>query len=360
MKKFLILFLFFAQFGFTDDLDIQISGNLKAILGSSQSTDWSVVSATDVSASNTVSAATFIFSASGIPLYVGDTSTSDSGKALIYDATANSINLLPITDYLDFATVGSSLSFGGISDVSVEWAAEGWVPAWNAASEIWEATPAAEYTPSITESEVATMIQSATESLTPSEIGAVDTATMNTTIETAVSNATSTLTLDELDNVSLSGKSDGDVVYWDAGAEVWSATPQATGGTGGAGETFDPSTLRIPYIVSVTYLGSPAAAAKMLYHAVPRSVTFAAGLTDSQAICETVATAETTFSIRKNNTEFGTATFAIGSTTGTFAAASQTVFTTGDILSIVAPDPADDTLAQIGITLLGEQGVIAE
>jgi hypothetical protein len=209
MKKFLILFLFVVQFGFTDDLDIQISGNLKAILGSSQSTDWSVVSATDVLASNTVSAATFIFSASEIPLYVGDTTTSDSGKALIYDATTNSINLLPITDYLDFATVGSSLLFGDISDVSVEFASEGWVPAWNAASEIWEATPAATTSGStgITESEVSTLIEDATTSLT----------------------------FDEISNVSMTAKVDGVIPYWNAAESVWDATPQASGSTSTGG-----------------------------------------------------------------------------------------------------------------------------
>lgn len=158
---------------------------------------------------DTIKSASYIFSVSNIYLNIGNTITSDSGKALIYDATTNAINLLPITDYLDFATVGSSLNFNDISDVSVEWASEGWVPAWNSASEIWEATPAATTSGStgITESEIATLIEAATTSLT----------------------------FDEISNVSMAAKIDGVIPYWNAAESVWDATPQASGGTSTGG-----------------------------------------------------------------------------------------------------------------------------
>ncbi len=64
----------------------------------------------------------------------------------------------------------------------------------------------------------------------------------------------------------------------------------------------------------------------------------------------TAATGPSVFSIKKNGTEFLTATVAAAGTTATFAS-SQTDFAVGDVLKIVAPANADATLADIAITL---------
>lgn len=84
-----------------------------------------------------------------------------------------------------------------------------------------------------------------------------------------------------------------------------------------------------------------------------RSVVFEAGLTTSQAKSRVAATASSVFSFRKNDVEFGTMTFAIGATTATFAAASETTFAAGDVLTVVGPDPRDDTLSGVHGTLAG-------
>jgi hypothetical protein len=43
--------------------------------------------------------------------------------------------------------------------------------------------------------------------------------------------------------------------------------------------------------------------------------------------------------------------FAAGISTATFTAATATDFAAGDILTILAPNPADSTLADIGFSL---------
>jgi len=99
---------------------------------------------------------------------------------------------------------------------------------------------------------------------------------------------------------------------------------------------------------------SPFAAAETLARApVGRAFTFPAGLTGSQATLINAATASTVFKLLKNGVQFGTITFAIGGTVGTFAAASSTSFIAGDRLELQAPTSADATAGGLGVTLLG-------
>ena len=86
---------------------------------------------------------------------------------------------------------------------------------------------------------------------------------------------------------------------------------------------------------------------------VGRTLTFPAGLTGSQAALVVAATASTVFQLLKNGTQFGTITFAASGTVGTFAAASSTTFSAGDIFELRAPASADATAGQLGVTLLG-------
>lgn len=82
--------------------------------------------------------------------------------------------------------------------------------------------------------------------------------------------------------------------------------------------------------------------------------TLPASLTGTQAHVGTAGTVDsTTISVRRNGTEVGTIQFAVAATTGTFTMASEAVFSAGDRLSIVAPTPANATLADLSVTFLG-------
>jgi hypothetical protein len=71
----------------------------------------------------------------------------------------------------------------------------------------------------------------------------------------------------------------------------------------------------------------------------------------SRAITTISATSSCTFTLRKNGSNFGTITFSAGSSTGTLAAANNTSFAAGDILTIVNQATADTTLANISMTI---------
>jgi hypothetical protein len=65
------------------------------------------------------------------------------------------------------------------------------------------------------------------------------------------------------------------------------------------------------------------------------------------------------FSIKKNGTEVGTATYAATGSVATFATTSSgdLVFDTNDVLSIVAPSPQDSTLEGVGFVLFGSRSL---
>lgn len=79
-----------------------------------------------------------------------------------------------------------------------------------------------------------------------------------------------------------------------------------------------------------------------------------ASLTGSYLKAATAATGSTTFSLKKNGVEFATCLVSAAGTTGAFTAASLTSFAAGDVLSIHAPATADATLADVGLTLIGD------
>jgi hypothetical protein len=106
-----------------------------------------------------------------------------------------------------------------------------------------------------------------------------------------------------------------------------------------------------PYDIGCSVAGTPAANATLLRYPMPRAVTFPAGMANSKAIANTAATASTTFSVKKNGTQFATFVFAASGTSATFAAASSTAFAAGDVLTITAPATPDATLADLGIAL---------
>lgn len=97
----------------------------------------------------------------------------------------------------------------------------------------------------------------------------------------------------------------------------------------------------------------PSSGEELLRAVLSTTVTFLAGLGDSRAVAEVAATASSVFSLLKNGAQFGTITFGAGSASGVFASAADTIFSAGDILTVVAPTPRDATLSGVSATVTG-------
>jgi hypothetical protein len=108
-----------------------------------------------------------------------------------------------------------------------------------------------------------------------------------------------------------------------------------------------------PYDLGVSWSGTLPASQVLLRYPFPRAVTFPAGLISSQAVSLAPATGTTTLTLAKNGTPIGTINFAAAATSGTFTLSSLVSFVAGDLLTLTAPDPADATLADLGIALAG-------
>lgn len=108
-----------------------------------------------------------------------------------------------------------------------------------------------------------------------------------------------------------------------------------------------------PSYISGSFSGSPGAGVPVFRYVFAGTVNFPAGLTGSTGSAGTAATASATFTIEKNGTSVGTMVFAASATVVSFTMASATGFAAGDVLTILAPSPADATLANIAWTLVG-------
>ena len=108
-----------------------------------------------------------------------------------------------------------------------------------------------------------------------------------------------------------------------------------------------------PYDLSAMYPGAPPASALMLRIPLARAVLFPAGLAGSRGTATLTATATTAFDIQLNGASVATMTFAAGTSTATFTAASTISAEAGDVLSVVAPATPDATLADVGFVLSG-------
>lgn len=108
-----------------------------------------------------------------------------------------------------------------------------------------------------------------------------------------------------------------------------------------------------PYDIGAQMASTPTASLVMLRYKFPRAVSFPSGLTNSQGVSGTAATAQTDFDIQKNNVSVGTMRFAAAATSATFIMASAQSFVAGDILTVVAPASPDATLAGVSFVLAG-------
>ena len=84
-------------------------------------------------------------------------------------------------------------------------------------------------------------------------------------------------------------------------------------------------------------------------------VLFAAAMLGSSGKSSVQAAAQADFDIQKNEVSVGTVRFGATETSPSFIMATETELdgSSGDYLTIVCPNPADATLANIGITLKG-------
>jgi hypothetical protein len=122
-----------------------------------------------------------------------------------------------------------------------------------------------------------------------------------------------------------------------------SAFPYTIRGTGQASST----------LVSGSYIGTPTANLVLQSYVFAAPVTFPAGFSGSRGTAGSAASAASTFSIQKNGTIFGTMTFAASAAMAMFTMSSATIFTAGDVLTVVAPATADATLANLAWTFTG-------
>lgn len=146
-------------------------------------------------------------------------------------------------------------------------------------------------------------------------------------------------------------KTSNDSGAWSTGTSlVGPAGPRGTpglNGLNGIGDAYD----------AAFWDPGRALAGEVVFKAVfGRAVTFPVGLANSRATADVAATgASSIWSIRRNNVQFGTMTFATGASTATFAAATATGFVAGDILTLVAPNPRNATLSGIAGVLAGNR-----
>ncbi|MFA5040734.1 MAG: hypothetical protein WC464_03775 [Bdellovibrionales bacterium] len=124
-------------------------------------------------------------------------------------------------------------------------------------------------------------------------------------------------------------------------------------GDGSDLKTIATAGLSTPYDVGGSFSGKPTDSIVLLRYPLPRAVRFMAGMTGSQGVAVTAATAAASFVISKNGSQFASMTFAASAITATFSASTSTDFAAGDILTVIAPATADDTLANIGFALAG-------
>ncbi|MBB5277792.1 hypothetical protein HNR26_003881 [Rhizobium rosettiformans] len=139
--------------------------------------------------------------------------------------------------------------------------------------------------------------------------------------------------LRDASDVNLDGLLDGDTLRYNSASGKW-----------------------IPYKLQkefATFLGGNTQAGELVFrHAVTKSFVLPVGLLGSVINAGTAASAETVFTIKRNDAVIGTVTFVAGSTVGAVSFATAVVFASGDIFQIVAPTTPDQALADISFSII--------
>lgn len=114
-------------------------------------------------------------------------------------------------------------------------------------------------------------------------------------------------------------------------------------------------TAQQPYVLSPSYYTGTIIppSARLPRHRFPVEVTFPANFAGSSGYAEGGATASAIFSIVRNSSQVGTATFSGTSATFASSGGAEVTFAIGDTLQLVAPASSDATLSDVAFTLLG-------
>jgi len=104
--------------------------------------------------------------------------------------------------------------------------------------------------------------------------------------------------------------------------------------------------------IMATFGGVPGVSEVVFAARVAIAIDFPASMTGSYVTADVAATAQTDFDIQKNGASVGTIRFAAAGTTATYVGVSAFSLAAGDKLAIIAPNPADATLADIYFSLL--------
>lgn len=107
------------------------------------------------------------------------------------------------------------------------------------------------------------------------------------------------------------------------------------------------------YDIACTSNGMPGSGAVILRIPFVRSVTFPVSMTGSQGVVGIAPTNQADFDLQKNGVSFGTMRFAAAASTATFISAAGASFVAGNVLTVVAPNPQDATLQDLGFILTG-------
>lgn len=106
------------------------------------------------------------------------------------------------------------------------------------------------------------------------------------------------------------------------------------------------------YDVGGALMGKPTSSQTIFSMVVVRAFSFPSSMTSSRAIAQIAATGSTTFSLKKNGTQFGTFVFSASGTTASFTG-TATSFASGDRFTVVAPSTVDASLADIDFMFAG-------
>lgn len=111
-------------------------------------------------------------------------------------------------------------------------------------------------------------------------------------------------------------------------------------------------------VVAGSFTGMPPAGGVLQNFVFSQQTQFLAGLPGSKGFATVGATALATCFIQKNGVNIGTMLFAGGGGGGnevaTFTFATKTTFNVGDIMTVVAPNPQDASLASLGWSIVGQ------
>lgn len=172
-------------------------------------------------------------------------------------------------------------------------------------------------------------------------------------------------TLRSMTDVEADDITDAQVLAWEAGTEVFepvSLTGSIVSYTDGTADldatnvqdAIDEILLRTSlgqYDISFWIEGLMEGGETLFRMVAPRSFTIPVGATGSIANAGTGANTLGGISIRKNDVQQGTISFAAAETAGVFTLAGDVVFNVGDVLSLVSTE-ADTLLKNIAITLV--------